>query len=1036
MSSSTRTTAAQGKNCVQTLSARNLFCMIMILMLAFVTASAQTIVTPNTTTIQYLGVPNPQNNSAASVTAPLGAIVLNGISSANPIDQTTGLFFCVENKTPCIPERHLWVADATAGICRIDPDLDSPGPYAINLETCPFKINGASITGGPLAFDPAQHFLDPANPLIPTNYLYFVDEQRASQGIMRIGYLATGDSGHGSLNYASLFVMGGNTTGARFGGGTTGCPLPGNPGLPDAAVLSPLGDLWVGFKKSGTIVRFNQPGTASDTGFGTCDQFITPVATVSKLTTGLAFIGHDLWGADGTSPFFIKNADTTCVVPPHGICTAPTDIVGVLAAAPVGAATVTLMSDQYYPAINGNNVYFALQQAPAVPPAPQVIPDNVAWLGNAAAADATMNNTTLDTTFMGTFSPVGGPNPAIAFLSGIGVDQTDPANIVVYSSDDYSGFGTLAQGMWFQSCQGAPPASPPAPGFMPNNCPTPSATAVPGAPLNVFGVASNNAVTVNWTPAQSNQPVTSYTVNTITAGPAVAPVTVNPPAGLSFPPTSVLISGLVNNTSYTFTVIANNAQGPSLPSAPSAPVTPPGIAPPAAPGTPIAIAGDTQASVTFAVAPPPQGAPITSYLVTSNPGGITASIPPPASGNTATALVGGLTNGVTYTFTVHANNGTVGPNGPNESGPSNPVTPSAAHVPVLNIAINGPSSISAAPAQVTYTITVSNPITATSAFPANVSVTHTLSPVPATIGAGGALRNGGIVTITTTGSHALNIGQSITIAGVTDASFNGTFTIQDVPTPTTLTYAQAGLNTTSGSGTVTGLPLANIVLAQTSQGTCTAGGSGVITVTCNQGSLAAGASSTMTVIVQIQSQAVLNTVVASGTDAAGTALANANASLTTTVPLPATSNLSAAVGITATPQSPTPNVGQTDSITWKVTNVSTTATPNVQLTIFIPTGLTINPPNPPTPTVDNGGIGSCSASTPVAGGNQIVCTTPTLGGGRKNGAKPPSTMTVITTVTPTAAIRGIAVHPSGTVTFGPGGIDTLANSVTLTITAK
>jgi hypothetical protein len=1018
MSSSTRTTAAQGKNCVQTLSARNLFCMIMILMLAFVTASAQTIVTPNTTTIQYLGVPNPQNNSNGAVTAPLGGIILKGTA----ISPVTGQ-----------PFRHLWVADATSGICRIDPDLDSPGPYAINLETCPFKINGASITGGPMQFDPTPHFLDPANPTIATNYLYFIDEQRASQGIMRIGYLATGDSGHGLLNFASLFIMGGNTTGARAGGGTTGCPLPGNPGLPDAAALSPLGDLWVGFKKSGSIVRFNQPGTASETGFGTCDQFIVPVATVTKLTTGLTFIGHDLWGADGNSPFFIKNADTTCMVPPHGICTAPTDIIAVLAAAPVGATAVAVMSDQYYPATNGNNVYFALQQAPAVPPAPQVIPDNVAWLGNASAADATMNNTTLDVTFMGTFSPLGGPDPAIAALSGVAVDQTDPANIVAFSSDDYSGTGQLAGGMWFQSCQGNPPALQPGPGFTPLNCPTPPATAAPGAPQNVVGVASNNAVTVSWNPAQSNQPVTSYTVTTSTAGPAVAPVSVVPIAGSNFPPTSVLISGLVNGTSYTFTVTATNASGTSPASAPSAPVTPPGIAVPAAPTGATALAGDTQVSVSFTVSPPPQGAPITSYVVTSSPGGVVVSIPPPASGNIGTALVGGLTNGVSYTFTVQAVNlaGTSAP-----SAPSNAVVPSAAHVPVLNVAISGPSSVSSAPAQVTYTITVTNPLTATSAFPANVSVTHTLSPVPATIGAGGALRNGGIVTITTTGSHALNIGQSITIAGVTDASFNGTFTIQDVPSPTTLTYAQAGLNTTSGSGTVTGLPLANIMLAQTSQGTCTAGGTGVITVTCNQGSLAAGASSTMTVIVQIQSQAILNSVVASGTDAAGTAIANANTSLTTTVPLPATSNLSAAVGITGTPQSPTPNVGQTDSITWKVTNVSTTATPNVQLTIFIPTGLTITGPNPPTPTIDNGGIGSCSASSPVAGGNQIVCTTPTLGGGRKNGAKPPSTMTVITTVTPTAAIRGIAVHPSGTVTFGPGGIDTLSNSVTLTITAK
>ena len=146
MSSSTRTTSAQGKNCVQTFSARNLFCLVTILMLATVTANAQTLITPPSTTIQYLGVPNPQNNTAAAVTAPLGGIVLNGTA----INPATGA-----------PFRHLWVDDATSGICRIDPDLDSPGPYAINLQTCPFKINGASITGGPMEFDPTPHFLDP-----------------------------------------------------------------------------------------------------------------------------------------------------------------------------------------------------------------------------------------------------------------------------------------------------------------------------------------------------------------------------------------------------------------------------------------------------------------------------------------------------------------------------------------------------------------------------------------------------------------------------------------------------------------------------------------------------------------------------------------------------------------------------------------------------------------------------------------------------------------------------------------------------------
>jgi hypothetical protein len=1009
-------------------------------MLAIVTANAQTPVTPPSTTIQYLGVPNPQNNTAAAVTAPLGGIILNGVSSANSFDTATGQFFCVENKTPCIPERHLWVDDATSGICRIDPDLDSPGPYAINLQTCPFKVNGASITGGPMSFDPTPHYLDPQHPFIATNYLYFADEQRASEGIMRIGYLASGDGGHGSLNFASLFVMGGSTTGARFGGGTTGCAIPGNPGTPHSTVLDPLGNLWVGYKKSGSVVRFNQPGTASETGFGTCDQFITVVATIDKKSDGLAFIGHDLWGADGTSPFFIKNADTTCMVPPHGICVAPTDVINVLGAAPVGAAAVATMSDQYYPATNGNNVYFALQEAP---PAPGVLPnppDNVAWLGNASAADATMANTTLDVTFMGTFDPVAGPNPPVQILSGIAVDPTDPANVVAFSSEDYSGGGVLAKGMWFQSCQGTAPALPPGPGFTPLNCPTPIATAAPGTPLNVVGVASNNAVTVSWSPAQSNQPVTSYTVNTFAGGVFVSSTSVTPPTPGSpflspFPPTSILISGLTNFTDYTFTVSATNGSGTSPDSAPSAKATPPGIAKPQPPTNATAIPGDTQASVSFTVSPPPQGAPITSYQVTSNPGGIVVSIPPPASGNTGTALVGGLTNGVTYTFTVQA----IDPAGASApSAPSNAVTPSAAHVPVITAAISGPTSVSTVPSQVTYTITVTNPINATQNFPATVNVTHTLTQQPNSIAAGGASRNSatGVVTLTLTGAHALNIGQTITVSGVTDASFNGTFTISDVPSATTLTYAQAGVGATSGGGSVLGLPTANIVVAQTSQGTCTAGGTGVISVTCNQGVLAAGTSSTMTVIVQIQNQALLNSVVASGTDAAGTLIPNANASITTTVPLPAVTTISAPVSVTGNPASPNPNVGQAANITWVVSNVSTTATPNVQLAIFVPTGLNINAPNPPTPTFDNNGTGSCTTASPVPGGNQFICTTSTLGGSKKNGAKPPSTMTVIINVTPAAGTSKAVFHPTGTVTFGPGGTDTLPNVATLTITVR
>jgi hypothetical protein len=196
----------------------------------------------------------------------------------------------------------------------------------------------------------------------------------------------------------------------------------------------------------------------------------------------------------------------------------------------------------------------------------------------------------------------------------------------------------------------------------------------------------------------------------------------------------------------------------------------------------------------------------------------------------------------------------------------------------------------------------------------------------------------------------------------------------------------------------------------------------------------------MTVIVQIQSQAVLNSVVASGTDAAGTALANATASLTTTVPLPSVSNISAAVSVAGNAQNPNPNVGQAGNITWTISNTTTTTAPNVVFTIFTPGGLTINAPNPPSVTVNNGGAGSCAAGTAATvngvSGTQFTCTTPALGGSLKNGNKPPQTMIVTQNVTPPAGTSKSVFNVIGTVTFGPGGTDTLPNSKTVVITVR
>jgi len=79
---------------------------------------------------------------------------------------------------------------------------------------------------------------------------------------------------------------------------------------------------------------------------------------------------------------------------------------------------------------------------------------------------------------------------------------------------------------------------------------------------------------------------------------------------------------------------------------------------------------------------------------------------------------------------------------------------------------------------------------------------NAVANIVTTAGAG-ASRTANVVTITTTAIHNFSAGQAVTVAGVADATFNGTFTIASVPTTTTFTYAQTGSNGTSQSGTAT-----------------------------------------------------------------------------------------------------------------------------------------------------------------------------------------------------------------------------------------
>lgn len=879
---------------------------------------------------------------ASGVATPQGGLVLSG-SAINPV---TGR-----------PFRYLWSADATNGLCRLDPDIDTIAPHAINPATCL-----TSVVGG-VAFSPGQLTLDPA-----TNTIYAIDGG-GKLGIFVLHFLPTGDSGNGLIDTVNQEVLGGSGTGTTA---ASGCGIA--TGSPNSTTLGPDGSLYVGFRRSGNIMRIIAPLTSPLP----CAN-VQPVIAQSpdlKLTSQMAFIGHDLFANDSRGPFVVLSADQ-CFTPQNGFISCPASASGIFSVA-INAST-TVVGDQTPGLLNGINLYFGMLTSVG------------------AALNADTPNLRLVANYGGT---------SFQIVSALAVDTSDPANSTLYVGDDPSNGLSTTQGRWWQVL-----AAPPAP-------------APPSAPLNVTATGGNAQATVSWNAPLSHQPVTSYTVHALAANGTVLPdVVVNAPTGTTLVPTTAIVTGLTNGVSYQFEVLASNAQGSSAFSAPSNAVTPQA---PTVPGAPTGVEGSASNATVLLIWSAPAsngGSPITSYTATAYVGGVPVGITATASGSATGVAVTGLTNGTAYTFTVHATNA-LG-NSP-ESAPSAPVTPTTVTVP------GAPTGVAGLPGDTQVTVfwgapasDGGSPITS---YTVSTYIGGVPTGVPVTVAGTSALITGltdGIAyTFTVHAGNAVGTGPEsapsspvVPIPPPPDMAItmNGPASvIAGNSAVYTLNVANLGPSTASGVTLVDSETGATISSVSTTLGTCTTFATSG-TITCNLGTMLAGGSAVITVTLKPSAQTTNQaTVQASANSGADPNPNNNTASVTTTfIPLAQTT----AVQVVGSAQNGGPSVTGTDTFTWQIKNNQSLTANAVHFTSTLAAGMVFQSVS--------SNVGACTAPAAGTAGATLTCDLASLSGGQ----------TMIVTVNVTFNATG-TMSTSGQVTFNGTDNNPANNQTSITIGVK
>ncbi|MFB2729635.1 putative Ig domain-containing protein, partial [Shewanella mangrovisoli] len=228
---------------------------------------------------------------------------------------------------------------------------------------------------------------------------------------------------------------------------------------------------------------------------------------------------------------------------------------------------------------------------------------------------------------------------------------------------------------------------------------------------------------------------------------------------------------------------------------------------PDAPVVGTATAGNGQASVTFTAPTNNGGATITTYTVTSNPGGFTGT------GASSPIAVTGLTNGVSYTFTVTATN-SAGTG--SASAASNSITPASPQ----SITFNDPG---------VQNFGTSPTLTATSDSGLTPTFTSS-SPGVCTISSGGVLT---FVTVGTCTINADQVGnESYLAATQVSQSFNVNAVVPGAPTIGTATAGNSQATVSFSAPTFTGGDaITGYSLVSTPDGITASGTASPITIT-------------------------------------------------------------------------------------------------------------------------------------------------------------------------------------------------------------